>query len=402
MEIRKLKPEEHIHFSGICQTVFFDIERKDIREMAKKPLEHEEKDSIVRLGVFDEKGKLQSAVRVIPFTMRMNGHNVKMGGLGAVVTRPEARGKGQMNLLMAEAFREMRESGQIFSFLYPFSFRYYRKFGFEMCYAYDKVKIPVKELREYICRVNAAPFEPGDSIVPYEKIYKYFTRERNLSIVRDKEDWTQILERDPYQDLEFTYLFHDAAGRAVAYILYDAEQDDDDGNRLIIKECCWITPEAFHMVLGFLAKLGAEFEYVLWNAPSDINICTLFPEGFDLEWKRESAGMNRIVDVAAALSVLKAPERSGRVAIGVTDNFLTENTGTYAVEWENGAITVEKIGDVGPMPDIETSVETLSQLVTGYITPEAAMYKKDTAVLGSLAGLNKLFQYRNLYIMERY
>jgi predicted acetyltransferase len=271
-----------------------------------------------------------------------------------------------------------------------------------MCYAYNKVKIPIHQLRDYKCEVNAVPFEQGDSIVPFDKIYKYFTRERNLSIERDKGDWKKLLSRDPYQDLEFTYIFNDAAGRAVAYILYDAEQNDDEGNRLIIKECCWITPEALHMVFGFLSKLGTEFEDILWNAPSDINVHALFPEAFDVEWRRESAGMNRIIDVSAALATLKAPARSGRVALGVTDNFMPENTGIYAVEWDSGVISVEKAGDVGPMPEIETTVETLTQLVTGYITPETAMFKKDTTVLGTLAGLNRLFPERHLYIMERY
>jgi hypothetical protein len=63
---------------------------------------------------------------------------------------------------------------------------------------------------------------------------------------------------------------------------------------------------------------------------------------------------------------------------------------------------VEKLGDVAPAPDIETSVETLAQLVTGYLSPEEAMLKKDTAILGTLNGLNSLFPKRQRYIMEKY
>lgn len=400
MEVRRLELFEHVEFLGICQSVFFDLPRQDIREMSEKLLEHAKNDGIVRYGVFSD-GKLQSALQVIPHTMRMNGHNVQMGGLGAVVTRPEARGLGQMRLLMETAFYDMLEKQQSFSFLYPFSFAYYRTFGYEMCYAYNKVKIPISQLLGYKCEMNAVAFEPGDSVIPYEKIYKYFTRERNLSIIRERDAWGKLLDRDPYKNLEFTYLFHDAARRAAAYILYDAEENKN-GNRLIIKECCWIKPEALHMVFGFLAKLGAEFEYVHWNAPSDIDIHTLFPEGHKLKWQRASAGMNRITDVSVGLATLRAPARSGRVAISITDNFLPNNSGTYAVEWESGAISVEKLNEGTPIPDMETTVETLVQLVTGYITPEAAMYKKDTAILGTLAGLNALFPKRHLYIMERY
>ena len=401
MEIRKLKSSEYVQFKGICQTVFFDMEREDVREMQKSPSEHAIEDSLVRLGFFDCEN-LMSALQIVPFTMHMNGHNVQMGGIGAVVTKPEARGRGQMEILLKAAFHEMSERGQAFSFLYPFSFAYYRKFGYEMCYAYNKVKIPVSQMNSYKCEVHAESFEPGDSSVLYEEIYRLFTCERNLSIVREESDWKRILDRDPYKNLEFTYLFRNNDGCVVAYILYNAERDDDDGNRLIIQECCWINPEALHLVFGFIAKLGAEFEYVHWNAPSDIDIYALFPEGFDLEWKRESAGMNRLVDVRSALSTLRAPSQSGSVILDVTDKFLPQNSGIYSVEWENGKLSVETPISVASMPDIETSVETLAQLVTGYITPGTAIHKKDTAILGNLSGLNALFPQRHLYIMERY
>jgi predicted acetyltransferase len=391
MKIRVLKPKEFIEMKGICQTVFFDMEREDIRGAKNtRPA----KDNKTRLGVF-EKGKLQSALQITPYEMRMNGKTVKMGGTGAVVTRPESRGQGHIDALMKEAFCNMNENGQIFSFLYPFSFAYYRKFGYETCYAYDKVKIPISQFREYRCEACAVPHEPEDSYAPFEKIYNEFIRERNFAIVRDTDAWKWILERDPYMDLEFTYLFYDNAGEASAYILYEAERDDDDGNRLIINECCWTSPEALHMVFGFLSRLGAEYEYVIWNAP--LNIHALFPEGHDIEWKREITGMNRIVNVSSALSALKAPEKNGKVIIAVSDNFLPSNAGTYAVEWESGVLSVSKSS---ANPDIETSAETLAQLTAGYITPETASYKKDTIIRTPLAEF--LFPKRCLYMMERY
>jgi predicted acetyltransferase len=390
MEIKKLTPENFAEYIEICQTVFFDMERDF--EIPK----HDDK---IRFGIF-ENGKLQSALQIIPYEMRMNGKNVKMGGIGAVVTRPESRGQGHMNALMKAAFGQMHENEQIFSFLYPFSFAYYRKFGYETCYARDKVKIPVSQLRGYKCETTVTPHEPGDPIQPYKKIYEEFTRERNLSIVRDTEAWKKILERDPYTNLEFTYLFRDTAGDAAAYILYEAELDDDDGNRLIIQECCWTNPQALRMVFSFLSKLGAEYEYVHWNAPSDINIHMLIPEGFDAEWSRESTGMNRIVNIPAALKTLRAPEKNGRVTIGVTDKFLTENTGVYTLEWESGILTAKKTKTA--TPDMETTAETLAQLVTGCITPDAATFKNDTVILNAHSAFNALFPMRHLYIMERY
>jgi predicted acetyltransferase len=315
------------------------------------------------------------------------------------VTRPESRGLGHMNALMSRAFEHMRDNAQDFSFIFPFSFAYYRKFGYEMCYFYDKVKIPVSQFRDYKLEVNAAPHEPNDSFAPFDEIYKHFTREKNFSIIRNEKLWEEILDRDPYLDLQFTYLFRDKTGDAVAYILYEVERDDDDGNRLIITELCWKTPDALQIVFSFLARLGAEFEYVLWNAPSCLEILALFPEGYAIEFRRESAGMNRIVDVAAALSTLRAPEKNGRIIISVADKFLPQNTGVYAVDFENGSLSATR---AQLAPDIDLSIETLSQLVAGYITPQAAAYKKDVTVRGNIAELNALFPKRNPFINNRY
>lgn len=398
MEIRRLQPEEHIIFDGMCRTVFCDMPRVDVREKMQDPLAHAKNDDSLRLGLFDNHGKLQSAMKIIPFTMRLNGQNVPMGGVGAVVTRPETRRRRQIYALFNAAFQEMHHSGQILSFLYPFSFAYYRKFGYEMCYAYDELKIPVPQLGGFKGEVYAEPFEPGDSIIQYATIYRQFSHERNFAVVREARDWERILDRDTYKNLRFSYLLYDSIGRAAAYILYDAEAEK---NRVIIRECCWLNPDALGLVFSFLSKL-TEFGYIQWNAPCDVDPFALLPEGFEIKHRRKPAAMARLVNIYAALGTLRAPRRSGRVSIGVTDNSLPHNTGVYAVEWEGGAVSVEKLGDAAPLPDLETTAETLAQLVTGYLTPEAAMYKPCTRVTGTLTGLNALFPKKRLFIAERF
>ncbi|MDR0272346.1 MAG: GNAT family N-acetyltransferase [Clostridiales bacterium] len=403
MDIRRLKPEDRVEYHAICQSVFFDIERHDVREMRKNPTEYAKDDPKARFGIFDVSGKLQSALLINPFEMRMNGKNIKMGGLGAVVTRPESRGLGHMEALVRTAFEDMREKNQIFSFIYPFSFAYYRKFGYETCYAYNKVKIPLEQLRGYHKEkreAEAIPYEPGDSIKPFADIYQNFIIDRNLSIIRSENDWAQILDRDPYKDLQFTYHFRMPNGCAASYVLYEAEHDAENGNRLIINEFCWRTPSAFHDVMHFISKLGAEFEEVHWNIPSDIDIFTLFPEAFNMEHQLHATGMNRVIDVCAALETLHAPSGSGGVIIAVNDKFLPNNTGVYSVEWESEILSVKKSRKANP--DAELSAETLAQLITGYATPETVAYKKDVTINGAFSKLKSLFPKRHLFIVERY
>jgi len=400
LEIRVLKPEEHLEYSAICQNVFFDNEPRDIRKMRENPLEHAQKDDCVRIGVFGDKGRLESAMSIIPYTMRMNNHESKMAGIGGVVTLPEARSRGHVKKIMEASFPIMREAGQDYSFLFPFSYAYYRHFGYEICLSLNRVKLPVSLFRDYPYPLFFEPYEPGDSATPIAEVYADFAGKRNLSIIRGDKDWERILKRDPYQNREFTYVHYTSDGQADAYILYDAVRDRERGNRIMIKECCWKTPRALHGIFGFIGKLGAEFQHVCWDVPSDINIHALFRECYEMEWTVASSGMNRIVNVGVAMSNLRAPTGSGSVVIKVNDAFLPDNSGVYAIQWEGGRLTSVKGQESAA--DLETSVETLTQLATGFITPAEAVNKKDTVVHSRFNLLSALFPKQPIYMYERF
>ena len=404
MEIRRLTPEEQIQRRGLSQTVFFH-EREDIRKMLKAPQEHIKDEDAVSWGAFSEGGasRLESALKVIPYNMRMNGHDVKMAGIASVATRPEARGKGHVRRIMEKAFPAMLEAGQTFSFLYPFSYEYYRKLGYEMCHAYHKVTIPPEQAAFYPFPDGMEPYEPGEPFSPFEEVYGTFIQSRNLAILRKEAEWQNLLERDPYKDFKFTYLHRDSQGKADAYILYNAEDKGSDGNGLKIEELCWATPEGLKCIFGFLGKLGAEYSSIEWNAPCDVDVHALFPNAYDLTWKVASVGMLRLVDVNGALATLRAPEGSGRVNIGVSDKSLPGNSGIYSIQWESGSLAIQKEeGGKNNEPHLETTAETLAQLVTGYLSPLQASYKKDTLLQGRLPELMTLFPKQHIYIKEQF
>ena len=400
MEIRELKPKEHLQYIALRNTVFLSNERKDIRAMNENLWEHEAKDNYTRLGTFDVNGQLQSAVTVIPYTIRMNGNNVKMGGIASVASKPEVRGKGNIRNLMNAAFNHMNKRGQVFSFLSPFSHPYYRKFGYEICRAVHKVTIPINQLEPYPFPRHIESYEPGGSITPYEEIYENFIRKRNLAVVRDENAWKKILDRDPYKSLEFTYLHRCKNGRADAYILYSMEKNDSGKFDVVIKECCWTAPSALQGILGFLAKLGAEAENVRWSPPCDINIHALFPECYDLIQHLEPGGMCRLVNVPTALKTLRPPAGNGRVTIDIADTFWPVNSGVYTLEWESGNLSVKK--SVSASPDMTTTVETLAQLVTGYLSPDEAHYRDCTTIRSGHIALKDLFPKQPLYLMESF
>ena len=401
MTVRLFKPEDHVPYRGVRNLVLWGT--NDVREQMKNPLAHAVSDDNIRIGAFDEKDVLQSAITIVPFTFRMNGHEVKMGGIGAVVTLPEARGMGLVRKIMDMAFPVMLKNGQTFSFLYPFSYDYYRKFGYEMCQFNNNVNIPTGQFSGYTFPKNIRPHNPEDDITPFMDIYAHFAQDRNLSVVRSKKDWEDMLNRDPFKNHEFTYLNRDENGKPNAYILYHpARRENVQGtalHRLAIKELCWTTPRGLHDIFGFINKLSPEYDSVDWKVPCDINIHALFPDPYVLSYKRDGGGgMNRILDVTAGLSTLRAPQGSGKLALQITDAYWPSNSGTYTVEWESGHLTARKT-DVFCV-DMATGIETLAQLVTGSLTPEECMYKKDTKIYSNHTQLTTLFPKQKLHISE--
>ena len=401
MEIRKLYPHEYVQYEAICQMVFFEMERIDIHEKMKEPEKHGDDNPI--WGAFDSKGRLCSAVMVIPEIMRINGHNTNVGIAGGVVTLQEARGKGAIDRIMERAFAAMRdEEDQIFSFVYPFSYSYYRRLGYETCCPRHRAIIPVDQFKQYPYPTRLERFEKGGDSTPFREVYKDFTRNRNFAIVRDDEAWEEILDRDPYRDLQFTFLHRDEGGKPDAYVLYDTKQNEEEGNTAEIKEFCWKTVQGFHHVLGFFGKLGSEYEKVSWNS-GDLDVHTLFSESWELETEFESAGMARLTDICRPLTLLTQPAGSGSVSIGVTDKFLSGNSGVYEVQWEPG-IKLCRARKTAALhtPDLECSQETLVQLITGYSTPREALYRQGTIIRSNRDSLTALFPKRALFMTEHY
>ena len=403
MEIRLIEASEYIHYTAICHIVFFEASRSDMRSMIASQ-NNENKNADPALAAFDSSGKIMSAMTIHPYKILMHGKEVQMAGIGGVVTSPDARSKGLVRQIFIKAFQMMRENNQIYSFLYPFSYGYYRKFGYEYCYFNNHAKIPTMQLMSYPYPSHVKPHEPGDSFAPYAKIYELFTKNRNLAFVRGQKEWENILNRDPYVNLRFTFLFGHPES-PTAYVLYDGQRNAE--NSLHVKEICFSSPEGLYDVLGFMGRLSPESKYIHWNVPTGVDIHSLSDELYDVSVQRRASGMGRVVDVLAALNNIKAPNRTsscrGHVQINVRDDFLPENTGLYYVEWEGEHLFAQRVkSHINKSADLEITVEALMQLLSGLITPNEAVLRRDTKIYSKEELLLDLFPHNQLYVMEQF
>ncbi|WP_143808218.1 GNAT family N-acetyltransferase, partial [Oenococcus oeni] len=90
--------------------------------------------------------KLGSGLFSIPFEVNFHGVDYKMNGIGDVMSAPEFGGQGGAGKLMNEALFDMYKNHVTLSYLAPFSFGYYRRFGFEQVFDHTQVEIKSESL----------------------------------------------------------------------------------------------------------------------------------------------------------------------------------------------------------------------------------------------------------------
>ena len=383
---------------SIC---YLSIPEEDRLSWRENPMEHSDGHEHI-WGCFDENGKLYSSLAAIPIITQFNNKPMKAIAYQGAVTLPEARNKGYIREIFKAIFADMKENEQLFSYGYPFSYSYYRKFGLEHIYTRYEYEFPLYQLSTYTYPNALKEYSKDTCFEDFKKIYDVFIKDKNLAIIRSDEDWKNLMNRDPYLRREFTYINYNDNGNPDAYILYKPEKKGEDFDfALSIQELAWSAPEGLHAILGFLYGLRSEYNAVRWEVPDCIDIYTLLPDSWDISKRMKSGCMNRIPDLPKVLDRLIAPPDipNGSVVVDVTDKFLSYNSGRYLISWETGEINVSK---TDKNPDFVTDIETFTQIITGFITPSQASIKRGIQIISNEEKLDKLFPKRHLYMIEHW
>lgn len=392
MEVRRITPEEVISRSRI-QSIAFLFPR-DFSNPPEGP-DAFQSDWEFGRAAFNDEGKMCSCLDLIPFEVRFDGSTVKMGGVGGVASLPEERQKRYIRSIFEYIMKEMYENGYTFSYLYPFSHKYYRKYGYELNMSLRCCSIGISSFGHFAQTGEMRLYTGEKEPVDVKNIYEEFTRDKNLSIVRTEKLWKKFLEKDPFKHNVYLYVWHDGSGRTGGYVQFHTEKGPSGKFNLHIHELIWLDRKAFTGILGFLGALSAQIEKVFWRAPEFANLLTLFPEPYDIGQEILTYGMNRIVNIEKALQAMAVPPGSGEVTIAVKDEFFPLNTGNYTLSWGAGGRNVRRTQSA---PDIGCDIQALSQLVTGFASVAELEFAGRIEVAGNKAALSQAFPKKPLFI----
>ncbi|HHY82496.1 MAG TPA: GNAT family N-acetyltransferase [Clostridiales bacterium] len=396
MVIRPITPEERIQFSKI-QSISYLFPR-DYSRYEKNPDEFKEGYEYVR-AAFDDSGKMCSGLELYNFRAVFDGNIVQTGGIAGVATLPAERNKRYVRKLFEYIIEEMYERGDVFSYLYPFSYEFYRKFGYELNMTTIKCTVPFTALEHFRQSGRMELYLPGMDPTDIKSVYSLFIQGKNLALDAESH-WNRFHKRDPYQSNTYLYIWYDNEGLAKGYLQYTIDRSDKNSSLpdMKLNEIIWLNGDAFRGMMAFLYGFAPLFRNLVFVIPNHIDILTYFPEQKEIHQQIQVNGSNRIVNAKKALKLMKAPEGQGALAIEVLDQFFPKNSGKYLIEWENGSIMISS--GQNHKVSMSCGINHLSQLITGFSTVQRLYEAGHISISGDMDKLNCLFTEKDLFIND--
>ena len=308
--------------------VVFEEDSKAWRDWYFKNIYEPQNCFIVRRG-----GRLISMSHINPYPMRLNGKRIQSAALAGVATVEEERGKGYAALLIKQCLKEMRKRGQALSFLYPFNYDFYRKYGYELCYENNIYTLSESADTDIDVTEMAAQEDTTD-------LYEEFSVPFNGYIIREAR-YQLIKIEECLKDGGKAYLFTKGA-KKLGYAL-----TEDQGGKVQVNEL--IACNAKGAAAALYEKIGKPIEFM---SPYPIDA---------MEAEIKPHCMARITDIEGVFDGIKAKEHS--MLIKVTDDIIKENNGVFAFDSQGGTLHVYRTKE---RAQTELSIKDLAAIALGY------------------------------------
>ena len=164
-------------------------------------------------GLFED-NKLIGMVSMTPKNLVAGDFKIKVGGIGAVATHPDARGKGVMRKLLNYSIERMREQNIPLSILWGDTQRY-RHFGWETCGSKIHFRINSRSMKS--CELESGfNMEPYNAQKHLEKIMDMHNAQA-YRIERSKKDFEYLLSKPSVM------VWYVSRGAESAYLVQEGE-----------------------------------------------------------------------------------------------------------------------------------------------------------------------------------
>lgn len=352
-------------------------------------------------AVFDGDGTMTSCLTVTDYSVHFDGHICPMGGIGGVATLPPFRRRGGVRGCFEAALPDMYRSGYDFSYLYPFSTAFYRKFGYECCvqrygWAVRPDRLTPPDVGGTL-RLAEAAAPMAEAIRAVDSVWE---TQFNMAVLHGPADYVWAEKSDPAVKQEFTYVWFDPQGAPGAYTTF-RKADEADGRNLVCSRFCFLSRDGFYALMGLFKSLGSDHTFVKFQTPAIPALQYLMPEWSlgDVRWEVISnAGMVRVINVQSVLEKARYIG-SGHLTLEIKDAQIQENCGRFTLLFENGRATSVTVSRDDP--DAAMDISTFSALIAGVSDfSDAAQWFSGLDIKNPSAGFSQVFYKKPLMIAD--
>lgn len=385
----------------------------------------EQFDDLYVLYLRDDAGKNVTRCMGIVRDGFLNGAQIKVMGLGALLTEPQYRRMGLARYSFSEMGKIMEERGCLVSYLHPFSFNYYRTMGYERVADHRLLEFPIRMLDGIPRHTDLTRIYSTDDVSVLDDIYNRFAANRNIMFRREgsfgskeppkDECAAYLIPNSPYV-YRFVpnryYISKDERGTPDGYICYRREMNLVHHHlfgKLVVEELCFTSPAALRRLLGFIRMYDGEVDSV------EIRNCGMSPEVELLlrEYKYTNITVvpdlsARVHDVGAVLSAVTYPTEHGAFTLRIIDSekspFSRKNTdGVWQTEYENGKARVTRLSDDAPC-NLTLTMPAFTRLLHGFESggAELAAYSDGVTLHNGCPDFFRAFPKRPCGLFELY
>lgn len=393
-EIRNLE-ESEIEESLMLSSFAFQVPLS--KEMIEKKKKSIKVDTV--WGVFVDQ-KLTAKLRVLPLKIYFEGKEISAGGIASVATWPEYRRKGYVKQLLIHTLQIMKDRGQLISLLAPFSFDFYRKYGWMTYVDLKKYTIDIDYLKKVkgnhdgtIHRVDKSEWKL------LNEVYEEFSTRYNGMLKRDKDWW---VSEKLVKSGEIAVYFNKKK-EPKGYIYYEVAQ-----RVMNVHEFLFNDEESREMILHFIANHDSMVDQIKLNAPINDQLSFLLVEP-TIGQEIVPYFMSRIVDVVPFFKQypFKIVKRKSEavIYIHVRDPILEWNCCSIQLNlYEDGNVQVSEIANMDTIDmrfSVHCSISTLTGIFMGY---QRALFLRQIGLLEgeekTIKKLEEIIPQRSTYLVD--
>lgn len=321
------------------------------------------------------------------FQSNFFGKGFNVGGIGNVMSVPENSKNNSIDLLMEQAFKDMYDRNVTLSYLAPFSYDYYRRFGYEQVFEQTNIKVPfsktnnIKNLPNI--QIKRCNFSEAERLIG--SIY-----ERNNTFGGVKRDSWYWNNRPAWFDKEHLAIALDKSKKVRGYVIYYFQNKN-----MIIDDFVWESPQAFSSIFHFINKHRSMFEFlIIKSSNSKLKPICFTSNPSDAITTVVPYMMARIINLSTFITNYPSQKYNlNEMTINISDS-LTWNNHNWKLKINNGRISFMISNE--NKSDISVDIQTLTKAMFGFQS------LSDSFMIGEVEGdLNKIKELDSIFINQQ-